>query len=125
VAPDLSNELADTLIRCSEGQEVVATHLLGLPQRHLCNAHAGDILLSFATSPPLGTPASGRTSHQRIPIPPCTAGYSGSLAASPPMWYRVVMPSYMRWVIRPWEAWGRLWQWSIQMPGLSARKAIS
>lgn len=58
---------------------------------------------------------------------PIAAGscYSGSLWDSPPMRYGVVMPSYMRWVIRPWEACGRLWQWSIQRPGLSATKAIS
>jgi hypothetical protein len=52
-------------------------------------------------------------------------GYSGSLAAAPPTVNGVVTPWYIRWVTSPSRACGRLWQWSIQMPGLSATKAMS
>src|SRR6266511_3850647 len=51
--------------------------------------------------------------------------HSGSLSAVPPTANGVVIPSYIRWVTSPWVACGRSWQWSIQMPGLSATKAIS
>ena len=51
--------------------------------------------------------------------------HSGRLSAGPPMRYGVSNPSYMRWAIMPSAACLRLWQWSIQTPGLFAAKAIS
>ena len=46
--------------------------------------------------------------------------YSGVLRVAPPITYRVVTPSYIRCTTSPSAACGRLWQWSVQMPGLSA-----
>ena len=51
--------------------------------------------------------------------------HSGWLSARPAIRYGVSNPSYMRWAIMPCAACLRLWQWSIQMPGLFATKATS
>lgn len=51
--------------------------------------------------------------------------YSGWLRASPLMVNGVVTLSYMTWAMRPSTACGRVWQWSAQMPGLSAMNAMS
>jgi hypothetical protein len=51
--------------------------------------------------------------------------YSGSLPAGPPIRKGVLTPWYMRWAMSPWAACGRLWQWSIQIPGLFAMNAMS
>ena len=51
--------------------------------------------------------------------------YSGTLPLSSPSRNGVVTPSYIRCVTRPSRACWRLWQWSIQMPGLSATNATS
>ena len=51
--------------------------------------------------------------------------HSGWLSAGPAIRYGVSSPSYMRWAIMPWAACLRLWQWSIQMPGLLATNAMS
>jgi hypothetical protein len=53
------------------------------------------------------------------------AVHSGWLSAGPPTRNGVVTPPYARCATRPSAAWVRLWQWSIQMPGLSARKVMS
>ena len=55
------------------------------------------------------------------PRPP----HSGWLCAAPPVSNGVVTPVYATCIVSPAAAWNRLWQWSIQMPGLSARKATS
>jgi hypothetical protein len=57
--------------------------------------------------------------------PSLSPPYSGWLSACPAIRYGVSNPSYMRWAIMPWAACLRLWQWSIQMPGLLATKAMS
>ena len=49
--------------------------------------------------------------------------YSGSLCADFPALNGVVAPAYMRCMLSPSAAWSRLWQCSIQSPGLSARNA--
>src|SRR6478609_42637 len=54
-----------------------------------------------------------------------SGGHSGSLPESEPSLYGVVTPSYIKWVTIPCAAWLRLWQWSIQIPGLFATKATS
>ena len=51
--------------------------------------------------------------------------HSGRLSAGPAMRYGVSNPSYMRCATIPSAACFKLWQWSIQMPGLSATKATS
>ena len=51
--------------------------------------------------------------------------HSGWLSTGPAIRYGVSNPSYIRWAIIPWAACFRLWQWSIQIPGLFARKAMS
>jgi hypothetical protein len=51
--------------------------------------------------------------------------HSGVFPVVPPMVYGVVTPSHIRCATRPSIACGRLWQWSIQIPGLSATKAMS
>ena len=58
------------------------------------------------------------------PIPE-QLSHSGWLSAGPAIRYGVSKPSYMRCATMPWAACLRLWQWSIQMPGLLATKAIS
>ena len=52
-------------------------------------------------------------------------GHSGWLSLPPPTRNGSVSPAYIRCATRPCAACGRLWQWSIQMPGLSATNAMS
>ena len=49
--------------------------------------------------------------------------HSGVLA--PPIRYDGATPAYIRCTISPSRAWIRLWQWSDQIPGLSATNATS
>jgi hypothetical protein len=51
--------------------------------------------------------------------------YSGVLTVPGPWEKGVLTPTYAGWNIMPAVACWRLWQWSIQMPGLSARRATS
>ena len=60
--------------------------------------------------------------------PPRSRAYSGSLGSPPtslPTRNGSLTPAYARCATSPSAAWSRLWQWSIQMPGLSATKAMS
>ena len=52
-------------------------------------------------------------------------GHSGWLSLPPPTRNGSVSPAYIRCATRPCAACGRLWQWSIQIPGLSATNAMS
>ena len=57
------------------------------------------------------------------PVSSRTGRHSGWLTS--PTRNDDVTPSYIRCATRPFWACGRLWQWSIQRPGLSATNAIS
>ena len=70
-------------------------------------------------------PAAGGA-RRRLSRPAAAAqprDHSGLLA--PPISYDGATPAYMRCTTSPSSAWIRLWQWSDQMPGLSATNATS
>ena len=77
--------------------------------------------------------ARGGRLHHRLPGPGGRPSrrrdlrrlHSGRLSALRPIRYGVVTPSYIRCAIIPSRACSRLWQWSIQIPGLSATKTMS
>ncbi len=88
-------------------------------------AGPADAPAAAAARPRRGRPPRALPGHPAALPAPRLNAHSGSLRGGPPTRYGVVTPSYMRCATSPSDGCVRLWQWSIQTPGLSATNAIS